>query len=130
MREKAEALGIKVDGRWSDARIQQEIDKVENVQAEGADVNAAWDAAEVKVPPVGDNAVITNTTIHSTTEAVDKFKTLEWANERAAKIWGGQSVSLTILERVGRIKLALKERGFTRFDELVIPTTEDYKKYL
>lgn len=25
---QAEALGIKVDGRWSDARIQQEIDKV------------------------------------------------------------------------------------------------------
>ena len=25
--ERAEALGIKVDGRWSDARIQEEIDK-------------------------------------------------------------------------------------------------------
>jgi len=25
--EQAEALGIKVDGRWSEARIQQEIDK-------------------------------------------------------------------------------------------------------
>jgi hypothetical protein len=27
LKEQAEGLGIKVDGRWSDERIQQEIDK-------------------------------------------------------------------------------------------------------
>ena len=28
LKDDAEALGIKVDGRWSDTRIQEEIDKV------------------------------------------------------------------------------------------------------
>lgn len=31
--ERAEALGIKVDGRWSDARLQEEIDKASTPKA-------------------------------------------------------------------------------------------------
>ena len=61
---------------------------------------------------------------------VPLYHTLEWATERAAKIWEGQSPHLSILERVGRIKLGLGARGFTRFKELVLPTNLDYKKYL
>ncbi len=99
MKDKAEALGIKVDGRWSDERIQEEIDKVKGVH-----------------PPIKESENI--------------FHTVEWANERAAKIWEGQSESLSIIERVGRIRMALKDKGFSRWDELVIPTDGDYKKYL
>lgn len=28
LKEQAEELGIKIDGRWSDSRIEEEIDKV------------------------------------------------------------------------------------------------------
>ncbi len=58
------------------------------------------------------------------------FETLEWANERAAKIWAGQSPNLSMLERVGRIKLGLGDKGFTDFKKLTLPTNADYKRYL
>ena len=102
MKERAKALGIKVDGRWSESRILEEIMR-----------------AESKIEPK---------TIKNTTEAADVE--LEWANKRAADIWEGQSPNLSILERVGRVKLALKSFGFTDFESLVIPTNHDYKKYL
>lgn len=38
LEEQAEALGIKVDGRWSEARIQQEIDAAKPKPAERANV--------------------------------------------------------------------------------------------
>ena len=95
VRDKAESMGIRVDGRWSDTRIQEEIDKMNQPEPE-----------------------------------VNKFKTVEWANAHAAKMWEGQSEAVSTLERVGRIRLALKAKGFERFDELVIPTNKDYKRYL
>ena len=63
-------------------------------------------------------------------DVVNIFETLEWANERAAKIWEGQSTHLSILERVGRIKVGLSDKGFTDFKNLTIPTQLDYKRYL
>lgn len=92
-------------------------------RAEGLGIKILGTWGETKIQETID--ALTNTT-----PDVDKFHTLEWANERAAKIWEGQSPNLGIAERVGRIRSALKVRGFTRFEELEIPTTENYKIYL
>jgi len=86
MREQAEKLGIKVDGRWSDERIQQEIASKTNPD-------------------------------------------MDWANTRVQAIWDGQSPSLSVIERTGRIRSALKERGFTDFEKLDWPLKE-CRKYL
>ena len=97
LKEAAQKLGVKVDGRWSDAKIQEVID------------NAAPKS--------------------NTEEAVDKFKTVEWANERAKLIWAGQSTPLDIIQRTGRIRFALKEKGFTDFEAMDWPHP-DCKKYI
>jgi len=134
MRERAKALGIKVDGRWSESRLLEEIMRAESELKNGDMVDGAKveilpsdvpviegaDVAEEAVEPIPEPVV----------EPVDKFQTLEWANDRAAKIWEGQSSSLSTLERVGRIKLALKDKGFTDFTKLTLPTKLDYKKHL
>lgn len=109
--KQAEELNIDIKGTWGNKRIEQAL-----VDAQ-AEINCVLDEDDSLQAEVHANSV-------------SLFQTLEWANERAAKIWEGQSTSLSILERVGRIKLALKQRGFTRWDDLVIPTTEDYKIYL
>jgi len=101
MKEKAEALGIKVDGRWSEERIQAEIDAVSSPGYGGVNNSQA-----------------------------NPFEDAEFASAHAAKIWAGQSNTLSLLERVGRIRMALKDKGFDDFDNLVLPTTEDYRKYL
>ena len=90
LKEQAESMGIKVDGRWSEERIQEEVNK---------------------------------------SKAIDKFKTVEWATERAKAIWEGQSPGLSMVERVGRIKAALKDKGFTDFDNLTMPVS-GAKRYL
>ena len=45
LKERAEALGIKVDGRWSDERIQKEIEAIE------ADDKSSAEAIEVAPAP-------------------------------------------------------------------------------
>jgi len=122
-REMAEKLGIKVDGRWSESRLLEEIMKKESELKAAPSIEGA-DVVEDIVEPISEPVVET------ITEPVDKFKTLEWANDRAAKIWEGQSSSLTTLERIGRIKLALKAKGFEDFTKLTIPTNLEYQKYL
>ena len=92
LKEQAEKLGIKVDGRWSDDRIKEEIDRFQ-------------------------------------TPKTSEIPSLEWANQRAVAIWEGQSPSLGIAERVGRIRAALKDKGFKDFDKLKLPT-KDYERYL
>ncbi|MGD9381208.1 MAG: hypothetical protein PVI03_02075 [Candidatus Thorarchaeota archaeon] len=102
---QAEELGITIKGNWGDARIKKAIDDVEAM-------NKASDYYEDVMPPV------------------DKFQTVEWASERASKIFAGQSPHLGMAERIGRIRAALKERGFTRWDELEITGAVDYQRYL
>jgi len=99
---QAGELGIEVKGNWGNKRLKQAIKE-----------------AAKKSEPVKNND-----------QPTDKFQTIEWANERAAKIWEGQSVSLSLVERIGRIRMALKAKGFRDFDNLVIPTDEEYQKYL
>ena len=41
--EQAEALGIKVDGRWSDERLQSEIDKASAPVTKGVPVRLLYD---------------------------------------------------------------------------------------
>ena len=116
MRDRAKALGIKVDGRWSEHRLLEEIMKTESKLKDGDMVgNARVERLPDDVPVV---------------EGSTNGPSLEWANTRAAAIWEGQSSSLTVLERVGRIKLALKAKGFEDFSNITIPTKIEYKKYL
>lgn len=68
--------------------------------------------------------------IESPPQESDKFKTVEWAQERAMAIWGGQSTDMTVYERVGRIRLSLMDKGFERFPELKLPISEDLERLL
>ena len=108
-KEQAEALGITIDGRWSDKRILQEIESEKG--------NGMPSIETAKPEEIPDNAA-------------DKFESVEWANDHAAKIWEGQSSSLSLIERVARIRAALKDKGFNRFDALKLPTKEDFRRYL
>ena len=114
--ERAGELNIVVPGTWGNKRIQQAIDEA-SPKVEGADVIDE---------PVSQPAE----PIRNTAEAVDKYQTVEWASERASKIFAGQSPHLPMVERIGRIRIALKERGFTRWNDLVITGAVDYQKYL
>ena len=152
MRDRAKALGIKVDGRWSEHRLLEEIMKTESKLKDGDMVgNARVERLPDDVPVVEGVDVVEDTIVDMMQDAfdgggkvtvitdshqdvldkvADKFQTLEWANARAAAIWEGQSSSLTVLERIGRIKLALKAKGFEDFSNITIPTKIEYKKYL
>lgn len=83
LKEQAEQLGIKVDGRWSDERIQKEIDKL---GASDAVPQAKEEAAE---------------------EVRDEM------NDLARRIWDGQSVSLPVKLRIERIEARLRDKGYT-----------------
>lgn len=105
---KAEELKIPIKGNWGNTRIQQAIDAVDATHAEFDAVILSDDTDSVE----------------------DKFKTVEWASERASKMYAGQSPHLGMAERIGRIRAALKERGYTRWEELVIDGAVDYQRYL
>jgi len=145
---KAKSLGINVKGTWGDKKVQEEIAKAsETIGGQPADIiSGVMKASADKIVSVAMTAVAGGTTQVAPDNEIlhiepapgaaenmmlaNKFASIEWANERAAKIWEGQSTFLTVADRVGRIRAALKTRGFTRFDELVLPTTENYKIYL
>jgi hypothetical protein len=58
-------------------------------------------------------------------EAISKM------NERALAIWNGQSPNLSMIERVGRIRAAIKDRGWIEhIESLELPTKENFKRYL
>ncbi len=48
LKKKAEALGIKIDGRWNDERIQEEIDSVNTAKAESEQKEKLRQEAEAK----------------------------------------------------------------------------------
>jgi hypothetical protein len=50
LKYQAETLGIKVDGRWSDERLQQEIDKA--LAADPAEAPKAAEAGSERMIPV------------------------------------------------------------------------------
>ena len=112
------------------ARVERLPDDVPVV--EGVDVveDTIVDMMQDAFDGGGKVTVITDSHQDVLDKVADKFQTLEWANARAAAIWEGQSSSLTVLERVGRIKLALKAKGFEDFSNITIPTKIEYKKYL
>lgn len=63
--------------------------------------------------------------------AQEEIKELDPMNALALRIWNGQSVSLSLRERVQRIKAALIEHGHgDKLSELQLPTNEDIKRYL
>ena len=63
--------------------------------------------------------------------AQEEIKELSPINALALRIWNGQSVSLSLRERVQRIKAALIEHGHgDKLSELQLPTNEDIKRYL
>lgn len=61
----------------------------------------------------------------------DETKELSPMNAHALRVWEGQSVSLSLRERVQRIKAALIEQGFeNELDALELPTKDEFKRYL
>lgn len=101
-KEQAESLGIKIDGRWSEERIQSEIGRYSEPTE---DVMAAVD--EISDGP-----------------RIDSMNIL------ARRIFDGQG-SISNVERVRRITNALKNRGYTQEDikSLDLPI-ENLSKYL
>lgn len=107
LKEQAEALGIKVDGRWSDKRIQEEIDKVEAATQENEVVIHTVECAEPG--------------LYSSVSAYT-------INDLAMRIWEGQSVSLPERVRVTRIINALKDKGYEDLSDLNLPV--DMSRYI
>ncbi len=60
-----------------------------------------------------------------------EIQELDPMNAYALRVWENQSVSLSLRERVQRIKSALIEQGFEdKLDTLELPTKEDFKRFL
>lgn len=110
LREQAEALGIKVDGRWNDARIQKEINKFSD------------DLIVVNGSTGTDGEVIDATAAAPTISVGGELSDM---NALALRIWEGQSVSLPIVERVKRIKKALTDKGYD-VKGLKLPVEDKY----
>lgn len=100
LRAKAEALGIKVDGRWKESKLLQVI-------ADASDTAPDSTVVEVRADPGP--------------EPVDNSR-IEFANAYAVRIWEGQSPDLPIHERTRRIKSALEGLGYAdTLDKLSLP---------
>lgn len=102
MKEKAESLGIKVDGRWSEARLKEEIERAENAVIEGADAPENYDLPE------------------ETPKEPEETEDIDAMNDLANRIWSGQSPDLPEHERMFRVKKGCEAQGYTRLDEIVI----------
>lgn len=55
--------------------------------------------------------------------------TVDDMNDLALRIWEGQSVSLPLKDRVERIVMRLKAKGYDDMSQLTLPK-EGFKKYL
>jgi len=65
-------------------------------------------------------------------KAVSKDDRIAKMNMMAKRQWDGQSASLSIIERVGRIRAGLKGHGYVDIlNDLVLPLPKaDYERYL
>lgn len=88
IKEQAERLGIKIDGRWSEARIEQEILKAGH-SIEIPSSEEGWEKSEI-----------------STESNINRMNTL------ANRIFEGQG-SIPDVERVQRIVERLENKGYT-----------------
>jgi len=93
-------LGVKVDKRWSTNRLKAEINKASTGEPE-------------KATPVVE----------------DIIKDSAWAQKHLDAVWAGQSPSLSKIERIGRVRAALKGHGFTDYESLDWPIP-DAARYL
>lgn len=103
LKGQAEQLGIKVDGRWSDSRIQEEINKT---------LASAGDASSRSV----DNTSIEGGDVDVTLTDDDNIQ----MNILANRIWSGQSPDLPKHERMFRVRNGCEAQGFKNLDEIVI----------
>jgi len=128
-------VGMTADEMFKDtgealaAALNGAIDKFQTVEW-ASDVLTKVD--DVVIPETSEQITHIKTNPEAITNMVDaqKFTTPEWASERASKIYAGQSPNLAMVERIGRIRVALKERGYTRWNDLVIDGAVDYQRYL
>lgn len=90
LREKAESLGIKVDGRWKHAKLREVIDEVERQMVDSGVLE------EIQQP---------------TPNEINRDR-IEAMNAYALRIWNGQSPDLPMHDRVGRVKDGLTAQGW------------------
>lgn len=109
--EQANKLGIKVDGRWSPKRIQEEIDKAmakqaQEVPQEEAQVNSATEGSDT--PTAEDDAVA-----FVVNEVADKEdpKRFEKYKDAVLRQWHGQSPDLPVGERISRLRISARQHG-------------------
>ena len=114
-KEQAEKLGIKVDGRWSDARIQEEIDKVTAAEKAGPKTaeEILKDGGSI-TKPSSDPSIVWEISEISEEANANRM------NNLAMRIFEGQG-SISDAERVKRIIRGLKAQGYTEFDKLDLP---------
>ena len=115
LKAQAEELGIKVDGRWSDERIQKEIDAYE---AENP-VNAQIEGREDPQP----EPVETQTNDERLTKMADMVK----------RQFAGQASDLPMGERLARIRIAMRKHGYMDLWENVgdiLNLSEKHRAYL
>ena len=120
---------VKDTGEALAAALNGAIDKLQTVEW-ASDVLTKVD--DVVIPETSEQITHIKTNPEAISNMVDaqKFTTPEWASERASKIYAGQSPNLAMVERIGRIRVVLKERGYTRWNDLVIDGAVDYQRYL
>lgn len=100
------------------ARFNVNLDKRKSLSSLQAQVEALEAAEDAQ-----DNASVI---VESGAESVRTVA----MNEHARRIWDGQMPSLPIRERVARIVRGLQKQGYTDMSGLLLPTKEDYKRYL
>lgn len=107
-KQQAEELGIKVDGRWSEERIKQEILTAgHSIETPSSVEGIVWEESEIS-PQASINRM----------------------NNLARRIFDGQG-SIPDIERVQRIVNSLRDKGYSEdeISQLDLPI-ENLSKYL
>lgn len=106
LRAKAEALGIKVDGRWKESKLLQVVADASDKKREPLDIE---DPAQPGKPyysgPVEEVA--------QPTQSEAAQNRIDDMNALALRIWKGQSISELRSWRIDRVKIGLEKHGYS-----------------
>jgi hypothetical protein len=95
LKQQAEALGIKVDGRWGESKLLQVI----------------ADASDAPITETHDDPPDDNPTEVLPVDTEDPVR-IEAMNAYALRIWEGQSPDMPRHERVERVQSGLTRQGW------------------
>lgn len=106
LKKQADELGIAIDGRWSERRIQEEIDKV---LASGPEKEKEDPVAEEKLFPV--KLIRNYRPISEKFEVIDSEGARAPTDEELAKVPSGTVIALPIPEAQSVINKKIAERN-------------------